>query len=99
MMTKGYAHRVYYEARFGPIPAGLQLDHLCRNRGCVNPDHLEPVTCRENLMRGHTVAAANAKKTHCNAGHALAGDNLRVWKGKRYCIVCQRERQKERALA
>lgn len=46
------AHRAYFELRVGPIPEGLELDHLCRNRGCVNPDHLEPVTHKENLLRG-----------------------------------------------
>ena len=59
------AHRVAYELYVGPIPEGMQLDHLCRNRRCVNPAHVEPVTCRENLLRGNTRAAANAAKIVC----------------------------------
>jgi len=58
------AHRVAYEFVVGPVPTGLQLDHLCRNRRCVNPDHLEPVTRRENILRGQSLMAHNARKTH-----------------------------------
>src|SRR6266478_6123799 len=65
------AHRFMYEQLVGAIPRGLQLDHLCRVPGCVNPAHLEPVTARENLMRGNTRAAANARKTICLRGHPL----------------------------
>ena len=89
---KRYAHRVAYELIKGKIPEGLQIDHLCRVRACVNPDHLEPVTCRENLHRGETFNAANAAKTHCPQGHPLSGDNLYVRPdGRRGCKTCQAE--------
>ncbi len=65
------SHRAAYEALVGPIPAGLDLDHLCRVRCCVNPAHLEPVTERENTLRGIGVTAMNAIKTTCSRGHQL----------------------------
>lgn len=101
--TKGYgqfrldgkmrnAHRVAYEMEVGPIPAGMQLDHICRNRSCVRPDHLEPVTPGENIRRG---LSANARKTCCPAGHLYAGENLRVESnGSRACRMCRAERQR-----
>ncbi len=64
------AHRVAYQVLVGPIPDGLTLDHLCRVRACVNPQHLEPVTNRENLLRGNGFSGVNARKTHCAKGHA-----------------------------
>jgi hypothetical protein len=67
------AHRFAYTVSVGPIPHGMQLDHLCRVRNCVNPDHLEVVTCRENLLRGMGLIATNAHKTHCLRGHSLEG--------------------------
>jgi hypothetical protein len=83
------AHRVSYEQIVGPIPDGLQLDHLCRNRGCVNPMHLEPVTCGENLARGETINAINAAKTHCPQGHPYSGENLKITpQGFRECKEC-----------
>ena len=88
---KCYAHRWSYEFHIGPIPEGLHLDHLCRNRACVNPWHLEPVTLRENVLRGVSKAALNALKTHCPKGHPLAGDNLSIGsKGERRCRECAR---------
>lgn len=89
------AHRVAYELFVGPIPDGLHLDHLCRNKGCVNPDHREPVTSRENTLRGDTIAAANAAKTHCADGHPFDARNTRIRKdrpGNRECVACERER-------
>lgn len=65
------AHRWSYARFKGPIPPSLTLDHLCRNRRCVNPDHLEPVTNRENILRGNGPTAENARKTHCKRGHPL----------------------------
>lgn len=89
-----YAHRWSYEYYVGPIPEGMHLDHLCRNTKCVNPEHLEPVTCRENLLRGEGPSAVHAKKTHCPAGHPYSGDNLYVHpvKGQRICRTCGRLR-------
>lgn len=88
------AHRVSYEWLVGPIPDGLQIDHLCRVRHCVNPAHLEPVTQRENLLRGETILAANAAKTHCPSGHAYDDENTCVSGGWRYCRACNRERMR-----
>lgn len=88
-------HRFSYEAFVGAIPSGMVLDHLCSQRACCNPSHLEPVTMRENGMRGDTVQARNAAKTHCKNGHPLAGDNLipaNLKQGRRGCRTCSIER-------
>lgn len=83
------AHRLAYETTHGPIPSGMQLDHLCRNRACVNPSHLEPVTARVNTLRGTSGAAQNAVKTHCPQGHAYDETNTGRNAGSRYCKPCQ----------
>lgn len=93
------AHRVSYTALVGDIPDGLQIDHGCRDHACVNPDHLEPVTGRENLMRGGTLAAANAAKTHCPNNHPYSGNNLLISRGRRICRTCNRERMRTRRLS
>jgi hypothetical protein len=91
------AHRISYEVLVGPVPEGLHLDHLCRVRNCVNPEHLEPVTCRENLLRGETRAAANAAKTHCPKGHPYNEENTMfdVKRKLRSCRECSRRRARE----
>lgn len=86
------AHRWAYEYFVGPVPDTLVIDHLCRNRRCVNPEHLEPVTRGENVMRGTGLPVDNAAKTHCPAGHAYDKDNtyLAPADGARQCRICRR---------
>jgi hypothetical protein len=86
------AHKVAYTLHVGPVPKGLILDHLCVNPKCVNPFHLEPVTWGENVLRGNSPFAINARKTHCPKDHPLSGDNLYIDpRGKRECRECRRE--------
>lgn len=92
------AHRWYYEQVKGPVQEGLHLDHLCRVRCCVNPDHLEPVTPRVNILRGIGPAAENVQKEYCVRGHSLAAENLLNCKDKsrRVCRQCKREYARQR---
>lgn len=83
------AHRYAYQQLIGPVPDGMDLDHLCRNRRCVNPAHLEAVSRRENLLRGNTLIAKQIKQTECKRGHSLSGKNLQITsQGKRNCRTC-----------
>jgi hypothetical protein len=86
-------HRAFYEHYVGPIGPMLTLDHVCRNKRCVNPAHLEAVTSRENTMRAeNSLARINADKTWCDSGHPLEGENLYVTPdGRRQCRTCRRE--------
>ena len=95
------AHRFAYELAHGPIPEGLTLDHLCRTRRCVNPDHLEPVTNRENVLRGETLPAANLAKTECKRGHLFTPENTYTRPGttERECRRCAATAVRERYWA
>lgn len=100
------AHRFAYERARGPVPIGLELDHVCRTRHCVNPDHLEPVTPRENIRRGIGVGAVAAdlmrRRTHCPQGHVYDEANTRRYletrlhrtSNRRHCRACDRERRR-----
>lgn len=91
--TRWWAHRYAYTTIIGEIPSGLVIDHLCRNRACCNPAHLEPVTHRENVLRGVGVTALNAVKTHCKRGHELTPENVYLAPSRpneRKCRECMR---------
>lgn len=88
------AHRVAYEVLVGPIPVGLVIDHLCRNRACINPGHLRPVTQRENILAGEGIAPRNAAKTHCPQGHPYDETNTNLYQGRRYCRACAAGRRR-----
>jgi len=86
------AYRFAYNLRHRyQVPQPFEMDHLCRNPRCINPDHLEPVTHRENVARGISPNALNIRKTHCSRNHPLSGDNLHIRpKGNRRCLACER---------
>lgn len=87
------AHRFFYKALVGSIPEGLELDHLCRVRNCVNPNYLEPVTHQENCRRG-TQGDWQKQKTHCPQGHEYTLENTYIHSGKRQCKTCSYHRLK-----
>lgn len=91
----GGAHIYSYQLHHGSYPAGLEIDHLCKNRACVRPDHLEAVTPRVNTLRSNAVSALNARKTHCPKGHPYDEENTRIGNnGGRYCRACAYEYQR-----
>ena len=92
------AHVFAWVEQHGPVPDGLQLDHLCRVRWCVRPSHLEPVTARVNTLRGETITAGNVLKVACPQGHLYDEENTRLYRGKRHCRACDRARWRLRRL-
>jgi HNH endonuclease len=94
------AHRVAYELWYGEIPAGTEVDHVCRNRACCNPAHLEAVTHRVNTLRGAAPSAVNAVKTECGNGHKFTSANTYIDKrGSRCCRACARDKRRRRVAA
>lgn len=93
-------HRLIYTLLKGCIDIDLDLDHLCRNRACVNPNHSEPVTTQINILRGNSKMAERAKQTHCKRGHEFTIQNTkfdnRNSNGNRSCILCDRETENTR---
>lgn len=87
-----YAHAIVYEKLKGEIPEGLELDHLCKTPACVNPDHLDLVTHAENVRRGDSPPAQNARRDKCAYGHEY---EMAPW-GRRTCRICDRRRAAER---
>ena len=84
------AHRVSYELYKGKIQNDLVVDHICRNRKCVNPDHLRLLTRGENVMCGETIPAKNLAKTHCINGHEFTIENTYTYKNTRQCVKCRK---------
>lgn len=90
-----YAHIVSWERVNGPVPEGMELDHLCREPRCFNPEHLEAVSHQVNVLRGVGVAARRATQTHCVAGHEFTEENTYILSGYRNCRTCHKRRSRE----
>jgi hypothetical protein len=86
-----WAHIVSYTIFRGEVPTGLQLDHICRNRSCVNPEHLRAVTQKVNILSSESPIAKIAARQTCANGHAYTEENTRMYRGMRYCRTCKRE--------
>lgn len=89
------SHRIAYELLVGPIPDELELDHLCRVTLCGNPSHLEPVTHRVNARRGYSPMGLNAARSHCRRGHLFDEANTRIYRNKRICRACLRDKKRK----
>jgi hypothetical protein len=101
--TEAFAHRAAHMLFVGQIPEGFEIDHKCRNRACVRPEHLQLLTHRDNILVGHTFAAVNYSKTHCPQGHEYTPENTYTYRRMRQCRTCRKVRidewnKKERQL-
>lgn len=94
------AHRVSYQKYKGEIPKGMTIDHICRDRLCVNPEHLRVMTQKDNNLCGESPVAVNKRKTHCSNGHELNSDNVKICRRKdgirRKCMKCEAEYKRRR---
>lgn len=90
------AHRYIFTGLIGDIGGNLVLDHICENRRCVYPHHLEPMTHKQNTLKGNSASTRNARKTHCPSGHEYSEENTRVWRGIRHCRTCRAALDKRR---
>lgn len=90
-----YSHRISYMLFKGEIPKGKVIDHLCKNKSCVNPDHLEVVTQRVNVLRSDSPSSKASKQTHCVHGHPFDKENTYYWKNERRCRACGRNRKRK----
>lgn len=88
------AHRFSWELVNGKIPKELQIDHVCKVRNCVNSKHMELVTLIENVMRGESLAAKNARKTHCKNCHPF--NAVKSFDNARFCTICENTRRREK---
>ena len=91
---KQHVHRFIYEYYYGELNSTLVINHLCRNRKCCNPLHLEQVTNKENILKGEGICAVNARKTYCKRNHPLTPQNTYNYPNRRHCITCTQERNR-----
>ena len=89
------AHRASYKLFVGKIPDDMTVDHVCRNRSCVNPEHLRLLSQKDNVLAGNTFASKNKAKTHCPSGHEYTTENTYLYRGSRNCVTCRQARKRK----
>ncbi len=93
------ASRMVWEKVNGPIAKGLTIDHMCKTRSCIELTHLQLLTQGENSLRGSSPPALEARQTHCRNGHPFSGENLKIWRGRRACVICNRAKARRNSKA